>query len=142
MTTPVRLSMPIAFLIENLRTSGVSDDKLIQIIKNREFKFFVDQVVDPTMNFDERIQTAEELSEPWEEAIKEGYSFKFLHLNGLKKLLALRFNKSDGVDYSQQDHKLVGIHLSSSEEILLHELIQGSWTVTKSSNFITITPKY
>lgn len=141
MTTRVRLSMPIAFLIENIRTSAVSNDKLIQIIKNREFTFIADQVDDPTMNFEERIQTAEELSEPWEEAIRGGYSFKFLHLNGLK-LLALRFNKIDEVDYSQQDLKLVGIHLSSLEENQLHELIQGSWTVTKSSNLITITPKY
>lgn len=94
MTTRVRLSMPIAFLIENIRTSAVSNDKLIQIIKNREFTFIADQVDDPTMNFEERIQTAEELSEPWEEAIRGGYSFKFLHLNGLKNFLRFALTKS------------------------------------------------
>ncbi|MCM2674186.1 hypothetical protein [Alkalicoccobacillus plakortidis] len=134
MTSTVQLSMPIAFLIENCRTSGLTDQELVTLIKKRDFEPIADLVIEPNMDFIERIQTAEDLNEPWEKALLDGYQFKFLHMNGVKKLLKLRFNKLEDIHYKEQNFVLSNLILTTAEKVELATLIQSRWNVVSNSN--------
>ncbi|MDQ0205741.1 hypothetical protein [Alkalicoccobacillus murimartini] len=134
MSTPVRLSMPIAFLIENCRTSGLPDQELISLIKSRDFQAIAHCVNEPNMDFNDRIQTAEDLNESWEKALLEGYQFKFLHMNGVKKLLKLRYKKLENIDYKQTDFVISELVLTSDQRIELANLIQSRWNVFSENN--------
>ena len=134
MTSTIQLSMPIAFLIENCRTSGLTDQELVTLIKKRDFEPIADLVIEPNMDFIERIQTAEDLNEPWEKALLDGYQFKFLHMNGVKKLLKLRFNKLEDIHYKEQNFVLSNLILTTAEKVELATLIQSRWNVVSNSN--------
>lgn len=143
MSQPIlRLSMPTAFLIENLRTSSVSDQELIHIMQEQTFNSVASLTLEPEMNFAERFHTAESLNEPWKEAILSRYQIKFLHLNGVKKLLKLRFNRHERKDYIQSGLRLHDLTLDQKSRAELEYLIQGLWNVSENHNTLSIEQKY
>lgn len=125
----VLLSIPVGMLIENCRSGGVSDEEVIACLKSGDFSPILDRVHDPKMDFAERLNTAKELDEDWERAIREGYSFKFLHIGGLKRLLGFRFGKAEGTDYVQLQDALAldGLDLSKPEADELEQIIHRQW---------------
>ncbi|ALP37467.1 hypothetical protein ASL14_16015 [Paenibacillus sp. IHB B 3084] len=130
----VQLSMPVAFLIENLRTSGEQKDVIIECIKKQDFSPLLGKVKEKTMDFKERCQTAEDMGDEWEEAIHSGYEFKFLHINGLKRLLHFRFNRIIDRDYEQDGIMLKGLYLDPVEMDTLQGLIGRQWQVIEEDN--------
>ncbi|WP_018752099.1 hypothetical protein [Paenibacillus sanguinis] len=130
----VLLSIPVGMLIENCRSGGASDEEVIACLKSGDFTPILDRVHDPKMDFTERLNTANELGEDWERAIREGYSFKFLHIGGLKRLLGFRFGKAEGTDYVQVEDALAldGVDLSQPEAEELEQLIHRQWKLVRT----------
>ncbi|WP_025723798.1 hypothetical protein [Paenibacillus polymyxa] len=129
-----QLSIPVAFLIENLRTSGEPKDVIIECIKKQDFTPLLDKVKEKTMDFKERCQTAEDIGDEWEEAILSGYEFKFLHINGLKRLLYFRFDRAIDRDYEQDGITLKNLYLDPIEIDTLQGLIGRQWQVITDDN--------
>ncbi|MFB5266370.1 hypothetical protein ACE41H_06165 [Paenibacillus enshidis] len=127
----VLLSIPVGLLIENCRSSGAPDEEIIACMRKRDFSPLLDLVRDQSMDFIERLDTAAELGEDWEQAIRSGYAFKFLHINAVKRLLLFRFNKREDVDYIQAGYKLIHLKLSDSEIKEMESLIHRQWIVEK-----------
>ena len=125
----IRLSMPVAFFIENCLTSGLPLETIIDSIKQQQFSVFKDNVQDRKMDFNERYQVAEQLGEDWETAIKFGYELKWLHMNGLKKLLNFRFNKVADMDYLQDGYVISSLSLNHSEYEILSSMVNSQWNV-------------
>ncbi|MGG0737602.1 hypothetical protein [Niallia taxi] len=125
----IRLSMPVAFFIENCLTSGLPLETIIDSIKQQQFSVFKDNVQDREMDFNERYQVAEQLGEDWETAIKSGYELKWLHMNGLKKLLNFRFNKVADMDYLQDGYVISSLSLNHSEYEILSSMVNSQWNV-------------
>lgn len=125
----IRLSMPVAFFIENCLTSGLPLETIIDSIKQQHFSVFKDNVQDREMDFNERYQVAEQLGEDWETAIKSGYELKWLHMNGLKKLLNFRFNKVADTDYLQDGFVISSLSLNHSEYEILSSMVNSQWNV-------------
>ncbi|WP_438348137.1 hypothetical protein ACP8HI_21230 [Paenibacillus sp. FA6] len=129
----VQLSIPVALLIENLLTSGEKNDIIMDCMNNRDFTPLLEKVKDKTMNFEERLETAEEIGDEWEEAIRSGYEFKFLHINALKRLLDFRFDKIVNQDYEQDGISLRRLYLDPIEIDVLRSLIGRQWRVIEES---------
>lgn len=125
----IRLSMPVAFFIENCLTSGLPLETIIDSIKQQQFSVFKDNVQDRKMDFNERYQVAEQLGEDWETAIKSGYELKWLHMNGLKKLLNFRFNKVADTDYLQDGYVISSLSLNHFEYEILSSMVNSQWNV-------------
>ena len=121
--------MPVAFLIENCLTSGLPVDTIIDSLKKQDFSIFKEAVQEKEMDFEERYKIAEQLGEDWGTALKVGYEFKWLHMNGLKKLLRFRFHKVQELDYLQNDLVISSIRLDYTEFELLSSLINSQWIV-------------
>ncbi|MDR6726256.1 hypothetical protein J2W91_004767 [Paenibacillus amylolyticus] len=125
----IQLSIPVGLLVENVLTSGDSPDDIIQCLRQRDYSQLLPKLKEPTMNLDERLQTAAEVGEDWETAIRLGYEFKFLHINGLKRLLDFRFDQKVERDYVQENLSLHQVQLHTHEVELLRSMISRQWDV-------------
>ncbi|MNO51617.1 hypothetical protein D3C76_420160 [compost metagenome] len=125
----VQLSIPVAMLVENALTSGEPAEVIIDLLQRREFALLQGKVKEQEMDFAERLDTAAELGDPWEEAIRSGYAFKFLHIGGLKRLLDFRFNRKIDRDFVQEGTSLRQLYLSPEEIAVLRPLISRQWEV-------------
>lgn len=130
----VRLSIPVGMLVENVLTSGEPIEVIIDCLHRRDLAPLRSKLKEPTMDLEERLQTAEEAGEDWAEAIRSGYEFKFLHINGLKRVLDFRFNRKIDRDYSQEELTLWHIQLSTQEIELLRMLIGRQWEIVEEEN--------
>lgn len=130
----VRLSIPVGMLVENVLTSGEPIEVIIDRLHRRDLAPLRSKLKEPTMDLEERLQTAEEAGEDWAEAIRSGYEFKFLHINGLKRVLDFRFNRKIDRDYSQEELTLRHIQLSTQEIELLRMLIGRQWEIVEEEN--------
>lgn len=130
----IQLSIPVGLLVENVLTSGESPDDIIQCLRQRDYAQLLPKLKEPTMNLDERLQTAAEVGEDWETAIRLGYEFKFLHINGLKRLLDFRFGQKVERDYVQENLSLHQVQLRKQELELLRSMISRQWDVVLEEN--------
>lgn len=130
----IQLSIPVGLLVENVLTSGESPDDIIQCLRQREYAQLLPKMKEPSMNLDERLQTAAEVGEDWETAIRLGYGFKFLHINGLKRLLDFRFGQKVERDYVQKNLSLHQVQLHKQELELLRSMISRQWDVVYEEN--------
>ncbi|NMI03763.1 hypothetical protein HF638_07225 [Paenibacillus sp. SZ31] len=124
-----QLSIPVGLLVENVLTSGVPGELIIEWLQRRDYSKLLPLVKESAMDFDERLQTAADIGDDWEKAIRQGYEFKFLHINGLKRLLDFRFDRKVDRDYVQDELSLKHIHLTAQEIELLQSLIGRQWLV-------------
>jgi hypothetical protein len=127
--SPTQLSIPVGLLVENVLTSGIPGEVIIEWLQRRDYAQLLPLVKESAMDFDERLQTAADIGDDWEKAIRQGYEFKFLHINGLKRLLDFRFDRKVDRDYVQEDLSLRHIHLTKKEIELLQSLIGRQWIV-------------
>ncbi|SDK12921.1 hypothetical protein SAMN05428961_101860 [Paenibacillus sp. OK060] len=126
----VQLSIPVALLVENVLTSGEPSELIIDRLQRKEFSSLLSKIKEPTMDLVERLDTAAEVGDNWEEAIRSRvYEFKFLHINALKRLLYFRFDLKADQDYIQEDLTLKDIHLTLQETELLQLLVGRQWVV-------------
>ncbi|MBE7678853.1 MULTISPECIES: hypothetical protein [Paenibacillus] len=130
----VRLSIPVGMLVENVLTSGEPIETIIDRLQRRDLAPLLSKIKEPTMDLEERLQAAEEVAEDWAEALRSGYKFKFLHINGLKRVLDFRFDRKIDRDYSQEELTLRHIQLSAQEIELLCMLIGRQWDVVEEEN--------
>ncbi|WP_340401852.1 hypothetical protein [Paenibacillus sp. FSL H8-0079] len=124
-----QLSIPVGLLVENVLTSGVPGEVIIEWLQRRDYSQLLPLVKESAMDFDERLQTAADIGDDWEKAIRQGYEFKFLHINGLKRLLDFRFDRKVDRDYVQDELSLKHIRLTAQEIELLQSLIGRQWIV-------------
>ena len=130
----IQLSIPVGLLVENVLTSGESPDDIIQCLRQRDYAQLLPKLKEPTMNLDERLQTAAEVGEDWETAIRLGYEFKFLFFIGLKRLLDFRFGQKVERDYVQENLSLHQVQLRKQELELLRSMISRQWDVVLEEN--------
>ncbi|APO45683.1 hypothetical protein BS614_17780 [Paenibacillus xylanexedens] len=124
-----QLSIPVGLLVENVLTSGEPKEVIIDCLQRRDYSRLLPLVKESAMDFDERLQTAADIGDDWEKAIRQGYEFKFLHINGLKRLLDFRFDREVDRDYVQDELSLKHICLTAEEIELLQSLIGRQWLV-------------
>lgn len=125
----VKLSLPVGLWIENCLTSGIAHEPLIQLIHEQDFAAILPKVEDPEMDMIDRLHIATQMNDPWEEAMREGYHFKFIHIGGVKRLLRFRFQLQEQIDYTQSGNCLSGLYLSADQIRILEERIGIQWEI-------------
>lgn len=125
----VKLSLPVGLWIENCMSSRLDAATIISSIHNKEWTPLLAKVADPQMDMVDRLQIATDMNDPWEQAIIEGYRFKFIHIGGIKRLLYFRFQLQEHRDYTQTGNKLSGLVLHSDMISSIEEKIGIQWEI-------------
>ncbi|MCR2823684.1 hypothetical protein [Lederbergia panacisoli] len=84
----IRISLPTAFMIETLRANGITDEQILNQIKKKDISPW--RKIETTFDFQELINLSTVID--FQSIIKNGYSVKFMTINGLKNLLRLKFD--------------------------------------------------
>lgn len=128
----VKLSLPVGLWIENCLTSGISPAELIEYIHQQDFAPILSKVDDPQMDMVDRLNVATQMNDPWEQALIEGYRFKFIHVGGVKRLLRFKFQLHEHRDYTQNENILSGLVLTSKMKHIIEERIGIQWEVVSN----------
>ncbi|MNJ49480.1 hypothetical protein D3C77_447110 [compost metagenome] len=129
----IRISIPVAFLVENALTSGLDTENIIRELEQGNYATILKNAKDPEMDFADRLQTAKDVGDDWARALRDGYEFKFLHIGGLKRLLSFRYHKEIDKDYVQEELSLRHLHLNLEEIELLRSMISRQWYITEET---------
>ncbi|GBF75273.1 hypothetical protein PA598K_03665 [Paenibacillus sp. 598K] len=131
------LPLPLALLLENCRSTGLTDDEIVRCLQARDYAAIEARTLaDPAMSIAERAGLAEELGLDWAEVMRVGYEFGFLHLNGLKRLLAFRYRLHAGADYEAGEDRLDGVRLTAEQAEELSALIHRQWLVQPQADLV------
>ncbi|WP_067839706.1 hypothetical protein [Amphibacillus sediminis] len=115
----IRLNLMQAGQLEQLRYQRMSDlDILTHIQQNPD--------------------SASELSKLDQETILQclnhGYTIKFVTINGLKKLLQLKFQFEEGTDFSVTEKGIAQLKLTTKQVHEVEQLLSTNWKIIKDTN--------
>lgn len=125
-----------AYVIEMLRSHGVSNETILEETKNKNTETF--QSVKENMDF----TTLEllEASGNLESILKDGYQVTFLTSNGLKNLIRMKYGKKADEDFTFNDFVVRGLEISDDETKELEALLSQNWNLSKDEDGVTIAP--
>ncbi|WP_411349670.1 S9 family peptidase [Paenibacillus sp. WLX2291] len=129
----VKLSIPVGLWIENVLSSGWGAERLIDCIQRQEWQALLPHVADAQMDMQERLDTALELNEPWEDALRYGFSFTFIHVGGVRRLLAFGLGWREQEQYHWEHNHLYGLNLNAEQKSWLEQRIGSQWELVFES---------
>lgn len=124
-----------AYIIENLRKQGVSNEELIAVN---------DQAIEQwkTVNDNYDYSVLEELSkqnrESFSAVINDGYKVKFLTLNGLVNLVQLKLGKTKEVDFKLHDDGISELEVSEDQRKVVEQMISANWKAEETEKGLSI----
>jgi hypothetical protein len=124
----IRLSSPIALMIEQYRLSGISDELLLECFRARSFGA-LPPIGDGKTDAAKMIEMADEIGNDWEGAIVSGYEFSFITITGVRRLLSYKYRKQPNADFQVDDLTVKNLVLRDDEIDSLSELISRQWNV-------------
>ncbi|MBS4220645.1 hypothetical protein KHA96_20315 [Bacillus sp. FJAT-49711] len=123
----IKISLPTAFMLETLRANGVTGDQILKQINKNDISPW--RKMDETFDFTELVKLANTNEKDFESIIKNGYSIKFMTINGLKNLLRLKFNKIQDQDYVQSEKGILDLALNEQELATMKQMLSKNCTI-------------
>ncbi len=130
-----RISLMDAYMIETLRSNGVSNEEIIGI--NDEA---IEQWGSINKSFDfsglKKLATNETA---FSSILQEGYTIKFLTYNGLMNLLRIRFAKEPDRDFMKEEQGVKDLRVNDHQLATIQQMLSPNWTVVPSQNSDTVS---
>lgn len=124
-----------AYIIENLRKNGVSNEELLHMDEQSlsNWKMFEDR-------FDYTIlkKLAKQRGDQFSSIINEGYTVKFLTLNGLINLIQLKLGKNRDVDFAVHKDGISKLVVDNNDLDEVRKILSPNWKVTEKRDGLSI----
>lgn len=124
-----------AYIIENLRKQGVSNEELLHINEQAISKW---QVLNDQFDYTILKNLAEQSGDQFTLILNEGYTVKFLTLNGLINLTQLKFGKKRGTDFIVHEDGISNLVVDSHERKVVRQILSPNWKMTEESDGLSI----
>src|SRR5699024_12408452 len=100
------ITLQAAYMIENLRKHGVSNEELIEINEQS-----IERWNDLKLDFDFNVlkELAETDQDAYSTIVRDGYQVKCLTINGLINLIHLKFDKKKDADITFHEFKITDL---------------------------------
>ena len=128
-----------AYIIENLRKNGVSDEEIVRVD---------DKLIDEWKALDDRYdytlfkKLKEDMGDRFPAIVREGYRVKFLTINGLINLIELKIGKKRDVDFTVHEDGVSGLKVNEEELKVIEQILSLNWQVQKEGERISIRSKH
>ncbi|TQR20371.1 hypothetical protein [Psychrobacillus vulpis] len=122
-----KISMMDAFLIETLRSNGISNDEILTKLEQKDLRTWENEY--PNNRFSVLITLFEEDQTKFKSILMDGYSVKFITMNGLKNLLKLKFEKIDDRDYQLHENGIECLEIDEQQLSSLKQLLSINWII-------------
>lgn len=128
-----------AYIIENLRKNGVSDEEILKITDESIQKW---EKQDDRFDYTTLKKLATNTGDQFSSIIQHGYKVKFLTLNGLINLVELKLGKKRDTDFTVHDDGIRQLEINEDEQKVIQQLLSRNWKMTKTGKGITIRSQY
>jgi hypothetical protein len=119
------ISLWEAYLIETLRSKGMSATTLIAYLKKEDSESL--NAFDDSYDYTDLINASKKDLANIEQAITSNYTIKYVSVYGIKNLLGLKFDLYEGEDYKMDNTKFYGIQLPSEQIETLETMLTFQW---------------
>lgn len=134
MAERLRLPLPLALLLENVRSGGASNVEVLAALEQGVFDRLRPHLIDPDMDLEERAVLAKELQVPWSDVMRDGYAIGFFHANGMKKWLHFRYGLKADQDYVQSGLVFQAVPLTAEQRVEVEATAGLQWRVTATDD--------
>lgn len=122
-----KISMMDAFLIETLRSNGVSNDDILTKLEQNDLRTWENEY--PNNRFSALITLFKEDKTKFKSILLDGYSVKFITMNGLKNLLKLKYDKIAERDYQLHENGMDFLDIDEQQLSSLKQLLSINWII-------------
>jgi hypothetical protein len=128
----VKLSMPVALLIEAAIAGGVSGDQLVEVIRTKNMEA-LRHIGKEEKSWSNLFEYAEQDWDTIVSAINCGYTIKFLTIRGLTNLIRTKFSLKENNDFVMGE-SFIDLTLTQEQLNFLLARIPLQWKFTKQDN--------
>lgn len=122
-----KISMMDAFLIETLRSNRVSNDDILTKLEQNDLRTWENEY--PNNRFSALITLFKEDKTKFKSILLDGYSVKFITMNGLKNLLKLKYDKIAERDYQLHENGMDFLDVDEQQLSSLKQLLSINWII-------------
>lgn len=131
MNQEVKLSQYTAILLENARSSGLTNEVITEAVQ-AENPLLLKAAERAHYTYDSFLSYAKEHGEDLEKAINEGYRITFNTNNGLKNWIVAAFQLEPGKDFILGEGRIEGLVLSESQVEKLKRALAFNWEIKET----------
>lgn len=131
-----QLTLMEAYLIEVLRSNGITEEEIIEAVENKQ----VDKFKEVNENFD--FNGLYNIGDQLPEILASGYQVKFLTLPGLVNLLRMKHNKEEGKDFVKEKTSITNLSLTQEEQEAINQWLSVNWTLKEADETYEIVPSF
>ncbi|WP_144510281.1 hypothetical protein [Bacillus sp. FJAT-22090] len=124
-----KISLMESYMIETLRSNGISNDEVITLLEKKDIGSL--ENINSTFNFHELIKLYELDKDMFKSVLLDGYTVKFLTMNGLKNLLQMKFNKIAEQDFQVTDTGIQHLEIETLSIPALRQLLSINWIINE-----------
>lgn len=125
--TAHRISLMDAYMIESLRSSGITNKEILSALKAGNIEPW--QELHKNFDFEELLKLANKDIEQFQEVLDQGYQVKFITFNGLKNLLRIRFGKEENKDYVLEERGISNLVLDHEQLESVKQMLSENWVI-------------
>lgn len=127
-----KISLMDAYMIETLRSNGISNDEIINFLEKKDVSSWGN--FNPDFEFDGLIKLYEQNKSRFNSVLTDGYTVKFLTINGLKNLLKMKFNKIAEENYILSETGIQRLEIDADHLPTLAQLLSINWTIEEHTD--------
>lgn len=120
-----KITLMDAYMIETLRSSGISNQEILAQIKQGNVDVWQD--LHEHFDFNELLKLAEQDIEKFQSILLDGYNVKYLTFKGLQNLIKFRFGKEQDKDYQLTETSIENLNLNKDQAQTLKQMISQNW---------------
>lgn len=119
------ISLMDAYLIETVRSNGISNEEIIEKTLNNDLNDLKEKF--PKLNLERLVELAED-EEAFKSIIEDSYKVKFVTMNGLKNILKLKF-LIDESRYHQIENGILDLEINEDQLTGIKQFLSGNWQI-------------
>lgn len=126
-----KITLMDAYLIETLRSNGVSNDELLNQIGLQDISPW--EKVKPNFDFTGLLNLYEQDPKAFASILFDGYTVKFITMNGLQNLLEMKFDKIKERDFQLTDKGVSYLNIDEDIYPVLKQMLSKNWIIHELS---------
>ena len=127
-----KITMMDAYLIETLRSNGISNADLLAQLANKTTEAWT--TIDDTFDSTALLTLYTQDPQAFMAILADGYNVKFMTINGLKNLLRMRFNKVEERDYQLADNGITQLTFDKQQLPALQQMLSINWAIYEAAS--------
>src|SRR5699024_5252681 len=121
----VALTLMEAYLIETPLAKGMNKEVLLNHLQAGEADA-LDEFVGQ-FDYEDLVQAYRNKKEVITNAIQSGYKIKFVSIDGIRRLLELKFDLNAETDFKMHEDKVIGIPLKEAQFLEFENMLSSNW---------------